>query len=137
MSSCTTGTTRWSPLIIVVLCYLVGTATAQTTRVVTSTGDSGAGTLRKAVTDAVSGDFIVFNVTLPATITLTSGEIALNKDLTILGPGADQLTLDGNGSSRLFNITETVTIEGLTITNGSHNDFGGCIYRSIRPPLSS
>jgi len=113
---------------MVVLCCLVGTATAQTTRVVTSTGDSGAGTLRKAVTDAVSGDFIVFNVTLPATITLTSGEIALNKNLTILGPGADQLTLDGNGSSRLFNITETVTIEGLTITNGSHNDFGGCIY---------
>ncbi len=53
-------------------------------------------------------------------ITLTIGELSINKSLTIQGPGANLLTLSGNTASRVFSIqsANTVTITGLTIANG-------------------
>jgi hypothetical protein len=53
---------------------------------VTSTADSGAGTLRQALTDANPGDTIEFNLSYPAAIVLTSGELIITKDLIINGP---------------------------------------------------
>src|SRR5436305_1912885 len=38
------------------------------------------------------------------TITLTSGELLLSHDMTILGPGADRLAVSGNYTSRVFEI---------------------------------
>ena len=64
---------------------------------VTSTQDSGHGSLRAEIAASHSGDTIVFSPTLDGkTITLTSGELDLTKDLTIHGPGADDLTISGN-----------------------------------------
>ncbi len=105
----------------------VQAAGAATTLHVTSTADSGAGTLRDQVTAASSGDTIVFDLT--GTITLTSGEIAFNKDLTFTGPGASALTISGNDASRVFDITggSAVTISGLTIAHGSDAGSGGAI----------
>ena len=59
---------------------LLATASAgAATITVTSTNDSGAGTLREAVTAAASGDTINFDISLSGqTILLTSGEIDLN-----------------------------------------------------------
>jgi hypothetical protein len=89
--------------------------------------DNGAGSLRQAILDASSGDTVNFapNVT---TVTLTSDELAIDQDLTILGPGADHFTVARSASAssyfRIFDITSgTVTISGLTISNGSV--FGG------------
>ena len=47
--------------------------------------------------------------------------------MTINGPGANMLAVDGNHASRVFQISsgKTVTISGLTITNGSANPGGG------------
>lgn len=85
---------------------------------VTSTADSGANTLRQATADASAGDRIVFALTYPATITLAS-TLTLNKNLTILGPGAARLTISGNNSTRVFDITAgTISISGLTVANG-------------------
>ncbi len=67
---------------------------------VTNTNDSGPGSLRQAIADASSGETIIFTVT--GTITLTSGELVIDKDLTIQGPGATQLTISGNNASRAF-----------------------------------
>src|SRR5262249_21305783 len=64
------------------------------TPVVTSTADSGAGTLRQAIADACATDSITFSLGGAAqTITLTSGELVIGKNLTITGPGAALLTL--------------------------------------------
>ena len=86
---------------------------------VTNTNDSGLGSLRQALVDANDGDTITFAVT--GTIGLTSGELLVNKSITISGPGADNLAVDGNAKSRVFHIdfAQTVTISGLTITGGS------------------
>jgi hypothetical protein len=95
--------------------------TLPTVLMVTSPADDGQGTLRAAIADAQSGDQIVFDQSLQGqTITLTSGELAISKDLDIEGLGADQLAISGNHASRVFDISGgvAVTIAGLTITDG-------------------
>lgn len=93
------------------------------TLTVTNTNDSGAGSLRQAIADAASGDTITFAVT--GTITLTSGELAFAKSLTIQGPGANLLTVSGNNASPAFLISGgTSSLSGLTISNG-RSVFGG------------
>ncbi len=59
--------------------------------VVTTTADSGAGSLRAALASANNGDTITFSLTLPATITLTTDELRLGHNVTITGPGASML----------------------------------------------
>jgi hypothetical protein len=92
---------------------------------VINTNDSGAGSLRQALADASDGDTIDFSVTTPATITLISGELLVDKSVTIGGPGADQLSVNGNAASRVFHIApdKTVTISGLNIRNGLASGF--------------
>ena len=103
----------------------VGIATCNAATItVTSLADSGSGSLRAAVTSAAAGDTININTT--GTLTLTSGEIAIAKNLNIVGPGAGNLTISGNGSSRIFNIVAgssaadaPVSISGVTLTRGA------------------
>jgi hypothetical protein len=102
---------------------------------VINTADSGPGSLRAALAAAVDGDTINFAVTTPATITLTSGELVVNKSVTISGPGANLLSVDANHASGVFAIYASgkiVSISGLTITNGDpffvHG--GGGIYNA-------
>ncbi len=86
---------------------------------VTSLLDDGTpGTLRNVIAAAIPGDIITFNVT--GTITLGS-QLLINKNLTITGPGAGLLTINGGGAGRIFDIPANVTasISDLTITNGS------------------
>src|SRR4029077_4877434 len=55
-----------------------------TTIIVTNTNDSGPGSLRQALADANNGDAINFDSSLNGgTITLFSGELVVNKSLTI------------------------------------------------------
>ena len=92
------------------------------TLTVTSTADGGPGSLRQAIADAAPGDTIDFAVT--GAITLTSGTLSISKNLTISGPGAATLSIDGNASSRVFNFSSgTISLSGLTLTNGS-DSFG-------------
>jgi hypothetical protein len=111
-------------------------ASAATITVI-NTNDSGAGSLRQAITDSSSGDTINFDSSLNGqTITLTSGELLINKNLTITGPDANLLAINGNANTRVFGITpgNDVSISGLTIMNGSAagggfpDNVGGGIY---------
>ncbi len=95
-------------------------ASADTITVV-NTNDSGPGSLRQALVNANDGDTINFDSLLNGQkITLTSGQLNVDKDVTISGPGANNLAVDGDANGRVFYIGsgKTVTISGLTITHG-------------------
>ena len=99
----------------------IGDACESATGTITNTNDSGAGSLRQALVDAHDGDTIDFDSSLNGqTITLTSGQLIVDKSVTITGPGADQLSVNGNATSRVLYIApgKTVIIADLTITNG-------------------
>lgn len=111
---------------------------------VTSTADSGAGSLREAIAIAQSGDTIAFNLAPSSTITLTSGQIEITpgKNLLIDGAGAPNLTISGNNSSRIFFLNSNVsfstslTIQNLNLSNAYTSDRGGAILAENRAQLT-
>ena len=107
-----------APLCVALLCAINIHVRADTITV-TNTSDSGAGSFRQALADANDGDTINFAVT--GTIGLTSGELLVDKSVTISGPAAASLAVDGNSNSRVFHIAAgtTVTTSGLTISHGN------------------
>src|SRR5436309_8005689 len=87
-----------------VLLFTTGAKLRAATITVTNTADNGDGTLRAAVASAANGDTINFSVPTPATIMLTSGELLVSNSVTVLGPGANNLAVDGNTNSRVFHV---------------------------------
>jgi hypothetical protein len=96
------------------------------TLTVTNTNDSGAGSLRQAITDAAFGDTIRFDPLLAGqTITLASDLVLafdplVEKKFTIDGSGVfPQVIISGGNVAHIkFSSNSTVTISDLTITNG-------------------
>ena len=120
-------------------------AGAATTFTVTNTADSGAGSLRQAIDDANSNagaDLIVFDASAAGTITLTTGDIDIEGDVSITGLGATNSIISGNNITRIFYMYDegarTISISGLTLTDGSSGSAGGgAIYsRGIDLTLS-
>ena len=93
-----------------------------------------------AVGDAHAGsssttDVIVFSSSLNGqTINLAAalGELPISDNVTVIGPGANQLTINAGGLSRIFDVAAgiTVTISGLTLEGGSTASGGGAVYNS-------
>jgi len=121
---------------------------------VTNNNDSGPGSLRQAILDGnnETGPVVIdFAPNVTGTIQLTSGQIQITHGpLTIVGPGRDVLSIDGNANNRIFRIIDPaelacpsltgpddylVTISGLTLFNASRNtdDSAGAInsYKSL------
>ncbi len=95
------------------------------TRTVTTTLDSGPGSLRQAIADSAPGDIITFGLPSHSTIQLTSGELTIDKNLTISGPGASELTVSASNvfplEFRVFSVgpgSLSVTLSGLTLAHG-------------------
>jgi len=125
--------TRLSSLVAIVAAFIgfafVSLASVHAATItVQDTGDGAANAgncpgsgcrLRDALAAASDGDTIDFSVT--GTILLTNGHLLVDKSVTISGPGAAQLAVNGNANGRVFYIGsgKTVSISGLTITNGS------------------
>lgn len=84
---------------------------------VTNMNDNGPGSLRQALRSANDGDTINFAVT--GTITLTSGGLPINKNITISGPGASHLSIDGNQALIVLGVfpQKTATISDVTVRN--------------------
>jgi hypothetical protein len=95
--------------------------------------DAGTTTLRQAIESsqqpANSGSTITFAAGLSGTITLSSTLPTIIRPTTIAGPGAGQITIDGDDSNRVFYVNtipgDEVSISGLTIANGNTAAFGG------------
>jgi hypothetical protein len=100
--------------------------------------DFGPGSLREAIANAASGDTIDLTNLPCSEITLYTGEVdVIVDDLSLMGPGASQLTISGGATAayyhRIFDHTGvgTLTVSGLTLTDAHHRGMeakGGCIY---------
>ncbi len=90
------------------------------TTVVTSTGNTGEGTLRTVLANCCTGNTITFSPSLNGQTIQLSSPITIDKTLNIHGPGINQLTIAGNGTHRIFSINTglTNTIKDLSIING-------------------
>jgi hypothetical protein len=109
---------------LTVALLLSATEAPAATITVTNGNDSGPGSLRQAILSASSADTINFAPCLTA-VTLTTGELVIDKNLTITGPGANRLAVQRSTNApqfRIFHITSstvTVSISRLTISHGS------------------
>ncbi len=100
--------------------------------------DGGAGTLRTVVASAANGDTIDLSALTCSTITLAQGAVAVDvDDLTLQGPGAQTLTIDGADADSVIAHygAGTLAIDKLTIAHGRYDGGspypdGGCIYSS-------
>ena len=72
-----------------------------TTIIVSNTNDNGPGSLRQALAIANDGDTIDATG-ISGVITLTTGQLLVDKSVTINGAGADVLAIDGNAASVVF-----------------------------------
>lgn len=102
-------------------------------------------TLRAAVEEANADpntDIIIFSLPLPAVINLTLGQLSVTKNLSIIGPGARNLTVrrspePGTANFRIFSLAgapETVIfMRRIKISNGNAGkQFGGAVNISRR-----
>src|SRR6266478_4348475 len=123
-------------VLVVPLLYAAVTTASAATITVTNTADSGPGSLRAALVGAADGDTIDATG-VSGTIKLTSGELLVTNNLSIIGPGPACLAIDGNfpnTTNRGLHVIKdlsnglSVAISGLSIING-HDPFeGGGIF---------
>ena len=94
---------------------------------VTSLADAGSGSLRDAIARTAAGGTVDFQPGLTGTITLTSDTLTIDHSLTINGPGAKVLTVNGNYRFTVFHVPSgvTATLSGLTITQQGDLTFSG------------
>ena len=137
---------RWLVCLLGLLLRLACADAQANTYTVTNLSDSGAGSLRQAITDANANpgaDSIVFMNGLTGTITIVTALPNLTDEVTLTGPGAKLLTIARSGtpySTPFFRILTidagtatppTVSIFGLTLANGFLSVLrggGGAVY---------
>lgn len=103
------------------------------TFIVTSTADSGVGSLRQAVIDANANpgaDVITFALSAcPCTIAVSS-TISISEALQIVGPGMDQLSISGGNSVRILQVAPQaapLSLADLTLRDGYSSQNGGAM----------
>ena len=86
-------------------------------RIVNNTNDSGTGSQRFVIADVCASSVITFAPNVTGAINLTSGELLINKTLTINGPGANLLSVQRSaaaGNFRIFNIAPASVIAAIS-----------------------
>ena len=131
--------TTLNSLLLVLAILLLAQPVLATVRIVTNTNDSGAGSLRNAVTLAQNGDVVRLSPALIAngtdTIKLQS-TINITKGIQILGTfnATHKLYISGESACRIFTINFTssssynVNLDSLLLVNGHDQSKGGGIY---------
>jgi len=116
--------------IVLAVLFLSSIQSLADTFVVTNLNDPGASSLRQAITNSnlnPGPDEIVFEEGFEGTIFLKVGNLAIQDDLKIHGPGGGQITIDAdaNAKSNILDINDgddeinrIVNINGLRFING-------------------
>jgi len=115
------------------------TAAHAATFTVTTTNDTGGGSLRDVISlaNALPGaDVIVFQAGLTGVIAPASDLPTITQALTIIGPGPRNLTISGSNSRRVLNASAPLTISGIRLANGFTDRGGGIQYNSTAGPLT-
>ena len=98
-----------------------------TTLVTTLQDNNEAGSLRWCINNASSGSTIRFAQGIIGTIKLTKGDLVFtsSKQLTIAGPGADQLMISGGNIGAHIRVSKgaTLNISGLSFKNSETVDY--------------
>ena len=106
----------------------------ESTFFVTSTDDSGPGSLRQAILDAnASAGSDLVTITAIGTVSLLNPLPTIIEPLSIQGPGAALFRIDGQDLHRVFDVgTTEVTMTGLTVQRGYLTGFSedGAAIRS-------
>ncbi len=127
--------------------FLSGSVADAATFTVTNTGDGGTGSLPDAITQANAygashmgaESTILFQSGLSGSINLTSDLPEITEHVYIKGPGANELTINGEHAHGIFNIDVTdvsdqslpyaTAISGLTLTGGKQaSGYGGAVW---------
>jgi hypothetical protein len=99
---------------------------------VTNLDDGGPGSLREALGLIADGGTITFDPALVGgTLTLTSGQLTIDRSVTIDAPAAG-VTISAGGASRVFEVAAgaAVTIDDLVIRDGAAAPQGGGILNN-------
>ncbi len=97
---------------------------------VTTLDDSGAGSLREALGLIADGGLITFDPALAGgTIGLTSGQLGIDRSVTIDASAAPGIVISGGNASRVFQIeaTASVSMSDLEVADGAAAPQGGGI----------
>ncbi len=98
---------------------------------VLNTNDAGPGSLREIISCAGPGAVITFGPALMSqTIALTSGEIVIDKYITLSGIGMMNLSISGSNLSSIFHVLpgDTLRIEDMALINASAMTNGGALF---------
>jgi len=114
--------------IVLAVLFLSSIQSLADTFVVTNLNDPRASSLRQAITNSnlnPGPDEIVFEEGFEGTIFLNVGNLAIQDDLKIHGPGGGQITIDADAKSNILDINDgddeinrIVNINGLRFING-------------------
>jgi hypothetical protein len=110
------------------------TSIAQTELVVSELGDDNSrGTLRWAINTANADPVIhriIFLEGLEGTLRLSSDLPHINSNLSIIGTGAEHITISGEGNYRMFVVNKgfVLDISGFTLTDSADNYKDGTIF---------
>ncbi|HEU0297725.1 MAG TPA: choice-of-anchor Q domain-containing protein, partial [Anaerolineales bacterium] len=121
-------------VVLTLITEILGTSPVTSVRAatitVTNTSDSGAGSLRQAIADAVSGDTITFDPSLGSySIINLFSSLVIDKDLIIDASSlTNPLSVDFRNSSNLQVLNSTVTISNLIFQRGYSSGNGGAIW---------
>ncbi len=92
---------------------------------VTTAANSGSGSLREAIASASSGDTVAFSSELANKTIRLDEQLVIDKDITLDGAAAPNLTLSGEDKTRILHVDYSyvdVVVRNLTFANGRAAD---------------